>query len=154
MKVPVPGMRDVGDRDLVALGDLFDALQHLGDPGDGHAHVLGEHRAKPLDRRVRQPPRREEPRALGRIARPRSMGCPALLEDRKHPVGGRAVYGLRIVELGEEDYVSVGGDAQVLPGVHRAQAVPVDELQRSRDEAGLGRTLDRRPGGALSRCLL
>jgi hypothetical protein len=99
--------------------------------------------------------RAEKSRALSAASLDRAAWvAPHCSKTAKHPVGGRAACGLRIVELGEEDYVSVGGDAQVLAGVHRAQAVPVDELQRSRDEAGLGRTLDRRPGGALSRCLL
>ena len=61
VQVAVAGMRDRRDHDVVRGGRVADPREHLGHGTPRHADVLGQHRAEPLERRVREPPREEQP---------------------------------------------------------------------------------------------
>ena len=76
VQVAVPGVGHGGDQDAVPVGGPLDALDHVRQPGPGHAHVLDQRRAEPLGGQegqaadVEQLPRlRLAARHVGRAAR-------------------------------------------------------------------------------------
>src|SRR5215472_9324070 len=85
MQVAVAGMSNVRDLNAVRGSNLADLLQHLGDPGPGHADVLGQHRSKPLKCGICEPPGVEESLRLGIVGRlldPDSTGVGHRRSDR------------------------------------------------------------------------
>ncbi len=70
-------MGNVGNQDVVLVGDLVDAGQHFRNGGDRYADVLGQHRAEPLQRWVGEPAGSKEGLRLlliGRACRPGGAG--------------------------------------------------------------------------------
>ncbi len=139
-------MRHVGHVDVVPLGDLLDPAEHLRQRHPGHADVLGQQRAQPLQRRVGQPPRLEQRVRLLLVGGDHRPAGARLLEALPHPL--RLGVALRAggVDPAQQHHVRVGGEPHVLPRVDRRQAVPVHQFQRRGDDPGRRHRADRLPG--------
>ncbi|CAB4915616.1 unannotated protein [freshwater metagenome] len=140
-------MGDVRDHDAPADRGPLDARQHLGHLLLGDAHVLGQDRSQALERRVGQPPRGEQRLGLGLVGGPLGPGGAGGAEARHHLLGEALAELARLVEPAQQDDLGLGGQAHVLPLVDGPQAVPVDQLERRRHQAGLAHRPHGRAGG-------
>ena len=137
-RLPSPAWAMLAMRTSCRCADRLHPGQHLGHPADRDADVLGEHRPEPLQRRVGQPAGGEQRVGLGVVLRaggPRRAGG---LEAGEHGLGLGVAGRAGIVDPGEQDRLAVGLEAEVLPVVDRAEAVPVEQLERRGDDAGPG----------------
>ena len=147
VQVAVAGVGDVGDQDVVAAADLVDPAEHLRDLDDRDADVLGEHRSEPLDGRVGEAAGGEQRVGLLLVAGHRAERRAGGVEARLHLLGERVALGAGVVDAGQEDHGGVGLEAEVLPVVDRLEAVPVEQLEGGRDDAGPGDGDDGVAGG-------
>ena len=80
-------MGNAGDQNVVLNGDPVDAGQHLRNGGNRYAHVLGQHRAEPLQRWVGEPAGGKEGLRLLLIGRARRPGGAGGFKTGQHLVG-------------------------------------------------------------------
>ena len=74
VEVAVPGVADDRDQRVVGRGDLLDRGDEVGDARDGHADVLDEDPAEPLDARDGHPPATHQQLALVDVVGDRHVG--------------------------------------------------------------------------------
>ena len=142
VEVAVAGVGDVGDEHVVPLADGLDPGEHLGHAAHGHADVLGEHGAQPLEGGVREAAGGEHRVGLGVVLRAGGPGRAGALEAGEDGLGLGDARGTRTVDPGEEDGLAVGLDAEVLPVVDGREAVAVEELEGRGHLPGAGHRRD------------
>ncbi len=137
MQVAVPGMEDIGDPQVVFLGDRPDLAQHFGEFGAGRDPVLGGMgRCESAQRPNRLLAGGPELGAFCGILGPFDPDGPAGCADGGDPVGEAVESGLGSVHLDQQDRTGIRGQPQVVDLFDDAQDGLVDHFEGCGDDAG------------------
>ena len=141
MKVPVAGVPDGSDHDVVLRSDRLDASKHLRQLRSWHADVLGEDHPQALNRPVRHSPDAKQLGGLGRIGRDRGVSSACRGErllDRE-----RGLARVLNIDLGNQHRGCCPVETDVLPVVDGPDRRVVHQLKKARLQSGGHDVVDR-----------